>query len=333
MAEVVRYVDPDASGAGDGTSWTDAYTSLAAWNSAEATDLVSAGNTHHVYCRSSAGTADTTALTVSGWTVDADNYVIIEAASGDEVLKTGWDAARYRLSVGGKAVSVQNNYTQFLGLQIENTTTAGAAVSIDAGSMQDILFDGCRIRGGGGSTGTAYGIYAANWTDVGAIIQNCIFSNFSTDSFWGYGVFIYVGSVAHTVVADCGRGIASAGGTVTVTNCASFSNTDDFYGSPTIDHCASDDGDGSNAVAPDGGDWDNEYNDSGNGDFTLLNSGNCYHGGVTGTGVATDIDGDAWDASTPSIGVDEYVAAGGAGAPTGALAGPLVGPMGGPIWR
>ena len=39
MAQVIRYIDPDASGVGNGTSWTDAYTSMQGFNSAEAKDL------------------------------------------------------------------------------------------------------------------------------------------------------------------------------------------------------------------------------------------------------------------------------------------------------
>ena len=55
--------------------------------------------------------------------------------------------------------------------------------------------------------------------------------------------------------------------------------------------------------------------------------------GTTPTGVNYDIDGrdrdaegDVWD-----IGADEYVAVGGAIAPTSIFYGPLVGPFGGPI--
>ena len=82
----------------------------------------------------------------------------------------------------------------------------------------------------------------------------------------------------------------------------------------TIDACASDDGDGTNPVAPSGSDWTNEFVDPANGDFTLLNSGNLYHGGSTAPDSSlytTDIEGDAYNVAAYSIGVDEYVAAGG----------------------
>ena len=39
IAEIVRYIDTDAVGLGNGLTWEDAYTSMYSWNSAEATDL------------------------------------------------------------------------------------------------------------------------------------------------------------------------------------------------------------------------------------------------------------------------------------------------------
>ena len=76
-AQVIRYVDPDAAGAANGTSWADAYTSLSAWEAAEQTDLVSAGNYHTVYCRSSGGTDDTTPFAINSWTTGSSNYIVI----------------------------------------------------------------------------------------------------------------------------------------------------------------------------------------------------------------------------------------------------------------
>jgi hypothetical protein len=96
MAEIIRYIDPDATGAGDGTSWADAYVSMFAFDAAEETDLVTADNWMHVYCRASSGTADALATTITGWTTDDTHYILFEAAEGDQALITGISETRYR---------------------------------------------------------------------------------------------------------------------------------------------------------------------------------------------------------------------------------------------
>ena len=76
-AEVVRYLDPGASGAQDGTSEADAYIAMDQWNAAEATDLTASGNTHVLYCSSSDGSDDTNNVVISGWTTDEVNNITI----------------------------------------------------------------------------------------------------------------------------------------------------------------------------------------------------------------------------------------------------------------
>lgn len=85
MAEVIRYIDPDAAGAATGLDWTNAYTSGAQWEAASQTDLDAAGNWHHAYVRSSAGTADAT-FTINAWTTSTNCYILIEAASTDRAI-------------------------------------------------------------------------------------------------------------------------------------------------------------------------------------------------------------------------------------------------------
>ena len=85
-------------------------------------------------------------------------------------------------------------------------------------------------------------------------------------------------------------------------------------GGTTVDYCASDDGDGTNAVAPSGANWANEFSNAAGGDFTLVAGGNCEGGGTDdpGSGLySNDMDGDAYT-SPWSIGVDAKTAAGGA---------------------
>ena len=93
MAEIIQYVDPDAVGAGNGDSWTDAYTSLNAWEAGEQQDLTDGTpDWMHCYCRASSGTVDSTVYEILGWTTAAASYILVEAASTDRA-STAWEWA------------------------------------------------------------------------------------------------------------------------------------------------------------------------------------------------------------------------------------------------
>ena len=99
---------------------------------------------------------------------------------------------------------------------------------------------------------------------------------------------------------------------VIVKNSAIFNNPDDFSGSVTVENCASDDGDGTNAVTP--SDWSDVFEDYSNGDFRLKATDTDLIG--AGLDLSTDVDypfkddiegqkrgfNGSWD-----IGADEYV--------------------------
>ena len=97
-------------------------------------------------------------------------------------------------------------------------------------------------------------------------------------------------------------------------NCIVFNNSDDFKGTITIDHCASDDLDGTNPVdispgATEADDWEACFTDYANGDFSLKSDSVCVGAGVDdpGSGLySDDILGNTrtspWD-----IGAFEYV--------------------------
>jgi hypothetical protein len=117
-----------------------------------------------------------------------------------------------------------------------------------------------------------------------------------------------------------GIDISDSYGSYSLQNLAIFNNNDDFGGSQiggaTIDYCASDDGDGTNAI-----DWDSEatdwaanFTDYSNGDFSVKDtSADIYQAGTdlsSSDGIWRDIAGNERSA-TPCIGAFEYVAAGG----------------------
>lgn len=314
MAEVVRYVDPDATGVGNGTSWTDAYTSLNAWEAAEQTDLVSDGDWHHVYVRASSNSPDTTETDINGWTTGSSNYILIEAASGDEALKSGWSSTRYRLIVtdpGDFSLSIKEEYFRIKGIQLgavySSANYKAVLGTFYLPSSSDIRIYDCRIQTSGG----AYKGVNSTDADFNIKVWNTVFHGITDDGVTGtFGTV----EIFNCIIANCSdHGIYASAGTWTIKNTAVFNTADDIdmagAGSSTVDYCASDDGDGTNAVAPSGSDWDNEFTDSASGDFTLEAGGNCENGGTTDPGSGlydTDMEGDDYDdAGGWSIGVDE----------------------------
>lgn len=90
MATVVtKIVD---TGGGEGAD----YTSLAAWEAAEQCNLVTQNQIAKVYCRATTGVADSTPVTLAGWTTDENHYVWI--TTEPEYRHQGvWNSSIYRM--------------------------------------------------------------------------------------------------------------------------------------------------------------------------------------------------------------------------------------------
>ena len=304
-AEVIRYVDPDSDDGGDGTTWTLAYDSFFDMEAAE-DGGTNSGDDLIVYFRALSGGDDTTAVVIDGFTYDS---VTFEAASGYEALKTGWQAARYVLDVtDATAITISDSNVTLKGLQIYTTYSASASTRYGVyinGVHTGVNIYNCFIYTDGSGSADKYGIYTNDSPTVN--VWNTVVWNYS----WR-GIRIDGGTwgIYNSIIYDSNLGIQIlAGSTVTVKNVAVFGNVDDINdaATSTIDFVASDDGDGTNAVAPSGADWANEYAGYATGDFTLTAGGNCEDGGTDNPGsglYSTDIEGDSY--STPwSIGVDE----------------------------
>lgn len=319
-AEIIRYVDPDSAAGGDGTTWALAYDSLFDWEAAEDGNTLD-GDWMHVYVRASGGTADTSRCWLLGWTqVDSADYILIEAAAGDEALKTGWDATRYRLEVtDNDCFLVQADYVRFKGLQVRiiySSVASKICVSINTVGTSDIRVDSCRLRGdmdvSAGSNGLKVNDVDATVTMYNTIVYNHDYRGVLITN--AANVYIYNSIIYNCVVFGIDR-ITS--GIVTVKNCAVFVTGNDFNGTITADYCATDDNDqGGNNVAESGGGtyWPNDFEGADTGDFTLLTGSNLKHAGANNpsSGIyTTDMEGNPYnigaDGFAYSLGVDEYV--------------------------
>jgi len=322
MATITRYVDPDATGAGTGVDWTNAYTSLSAYEAAET--ITNGTDDGVVWCRSSAGTADTTTAAFGTWDC---NSLTIQAASGDEAVASGWDVSRYRLdpSTGsGIEINVPASGDYYvIGLQVRGATAGESCIEIINGT--GVLY----IQSCYGYT-TVSGVqgFNCNSSTTGDMhVRNSIV--YSTVGGGGSEGIIFdacgTGTAYNCVVYGFEDGIemdATASG-VTVRNCAVFNNTDDIddVTGATITHCATDDGDGTSGVtAPT---WANVFEDAANGDFRLkATDTSLTDAGTPLNGIFTDsINGVDRGTSNWDIGAYEY--AGGVDTPILVPTGPL----------
>lgn len=142
MAIVTKTVKP--AGGGD-------YTSMAAWDSAEATNLTSAGDSHvcDVYAGGNAGSVTLS----SSWASDSTNTLTIKAADGEGhegIFDTNKAYLEHTATVlNGAAVP----WVHLEGLQFSLNTTNTFTQAVLKQSTSDLLVSGCFFKGGGDLSG------------------------------------------------------------------------------------------------------------------------------------------------------------------------------------
>lgn len=249
-----RYVNTGSTAGGDGTT-NGTVGSNRAWASmAEAeTALTSAGYSEDLTVWCCGSVADTTAVNFDG------SYL----------------AGGYKLSF----VANPNDSTGFHGGKLNTGTyrlrTSNHSIFPQTSSSPILVFNGIQIITDG-TNGLAC-FYANSTLGAGTAIRNCILYNegtgghgawsdascsdfrFENNVIVGYGTGGYgiLGSSSsgaiyayNNIVVGHTNGIQASGSwSITSKNNTVFNNNDDFVGTITIDHCASDDGDGTNPVS------------------------------------------------------------------------------------
>lgn len=141
----VRYVDPDSTAGGDGTTnaltgANRAYVSLNAWEAARQAVL---SDVEECICESSHAnhTADTTAVVITGWTTTATNHISIKTSAGARHAGV-WSNSKYRLYVvNATALTISEDYVRIEGLQIGKSSVSSSdrmAIEIFGQGTSDI---------------------------------------------------------------------------------------------------------------------------------------------------------------------------------------------------
>jgi len=329
MAEVLRYVNTASTAGGDGTTNATAganraYATLSEWEANEGTDLVTDGDTHRVIC---SGGADSTAVTLNGFTVDATHFATIEGEY--DGAAGALDTGLYHLTTtSATQIQCDCDYTVFDKLQFDGSGTANQSILFSTakndGTVKNSVFYDLARYAVFQSTG-ATNVTHYNWlayklgrspigvsttsTGMGEVYNCTAYDYNSTDQV--NGSFIEQDANNQFKVVNC-IGIASASSTR-----ADFEQT--YTLATGSDYNASSDtsAPGANSIHSITASTEFVSVTGGSEDFHLAFGSTLLTDGVGPSSDAsvptTDIDGDTRSGTTCDIGFDEYVAAGGGG--------------------
>ena len=282
-------------------------------------------------------TADTTAITITGWTTDATRYIkVYTLIGGTQSINSQrhdgkWDTEKYRISTNsaGSEITISQNYVYIIGLQVEETGNPASHSMLFCNGADYVYIWQNIIRKTGGDYHIHYGIsltgaYAKNIYIYNNIIYHMLYgvrdytdydigdyviayNNTIYDVTYGFSVggsnarFLVANNIVRAVGTDGYQGIFNADSDYNSSNIsgdAPVKSPRDNTQSPWY----------SGAIA-DASIFTNVTLNSE--DFHLISDAIFINVGVDLSGIFTiDIDDQnrsgSWD-----IGADEYIAAGG----------------------
>ena len=321
-----KYIDPDMGSGYD-------YDSLADWEADRQGDLTSRAEIETATCRCTGGTADTSAVTISGWTTSSTHYIKIWTDPSESYRHDGkWNTSKYRMVVTldsnfEHCITISDDdYIKIYGIQFNlNWSGSGPGywfndcVYINYVAA-NVVIESCIFRQSGTPTandGYSYGVCFAGGTSY---LINCVFYDFrggTVDLYWSCGVITTGSSTVYAyncTAHDCDYGFYEYEGTLICINCIADGCSDGFSSGVSTSYCATSGSEGLSGT----GDRNSQtfsFTDASNGDFHLTASDtgargygtNLYNDSVYA--FQTDIDGQdrGGSGATWDIGADEYL--------------------------
>jgi len=190
--------------------------------------------------------ADTTAVTISGWTTTSTNYIRIYTATAAR-HNGKWDTSKYRIvTSNGNTFTIQvvEDYVRITGLQISNATVESGGKGIEATpdtQTSYVLFDSLIVKGYPSRIQTSTwgnGILVSGGT---AEIRNCVVYGFDLGIKARWGSTNPVITIYNCTLVKNNYGLYVESGSVTTKNTYAGGNTtSDFYGATHTTSASSD---------------------------------------------------------------------------------------------
>lgn len=283
------------------------YTSLKTAVETEASDISTGSTDANFFITESWTNPDTGNWDIDGWTMGSNNMLIQTQGAARSTTGIYDGNTEYRIDNSAQTFDIENNNTTIDGIQCECTSTG----IITSAAVTNITIQDSILKV---LTGTGTGVIWQHTGGGNSFLKNCIIFKEKEVEAGSEGVLLSSLSNGHVIITNTtisgfDDGIEIDGGTADVVNSAVFNNNNDFDGSfSSIDFCASDDGDGTNAVTitQSASDYAALVTNAPNGDFSPTDAFSELVGGGTATGrPATDIIGVSW--VTDDIGAFAFV--------------------------
>lgn len=310
------------------TSPAPDYTTLSAWIAATANDLtITTGETATLYDDWVSGLNDPSNLT--GATTNSSNFRTITVIAGGRhtgIPQTGFYMSGDTGSNATPMLDVNENYYVLEWLDIENTRTTGLNTNAAQCNGQNGTVTACIFTSASASADAVTCDGSSATSSTWPVLLACLFYSGGNNGLGSQDTTRTRYTAKNCTSVNSGNYgfLSGATNASIITDCVA-------YGSTTGDYSANQDTTNGNYNAS--GDTSanvftnyvtgivsGDFNATGSNDFHLSGTGSSlYHAGSTTGAASTDIDGESFDASTPSIGMDEYIAAGGAAVGGGLL--------------
>jgi len=309
---IFRYINTASTAGGDGTTnaTTGANRAFASLSQAESTLYATpVSDDLTILC---CGTAADSIVTIRELTTSVSYTITVEGNPNDvNGLHQGkWSTSHYRIedNSSGDALSADTTSSSriviFKGIQVRQRAADGDCITFlgtsDGSKALNCLMWMNDNANNVGVRVTSNGI---------ANIENCLIQK-DTVKTYGHGAYLQSGAMRtlNTIIRGFRYGVVRDAGTSIVTNCLVFDNNDaDFYGTNTIDYCASDDDTGTNTVLI--SNWDDQFADASYAtslDYRLSATSDLLGSGIGPTADAnvpsTDIIGTARVGATCDVG-------------------------------